>query len=379
MSRGRLSIKYLKLLEEILDFKERTEKKSLRRILSKVDLLEFRDEIDAFWKRGLNQLMTETRRSENLKAHHFGGQVVPGVRRAFARKAALYCDQIVITEPVSDILHNFNKISDPVKVLVNEAKELLSMRKLIEGDVVTLMPHLCGVFWPKSIINAYSEIHEKAPAEVNASLKKKAFVSMFKTSIDKEALVSHFREVNKSLFIRDLLNCVPCTDCLLNSKLLKWKLHMDAERSGAHFRNIKTISKLPLGFMNLSDEHILEIRNRGLISVRSFLSEKFREIQKIKDLSDFDAHLKAISEEIELLLKKHEMEWKQIKNDAKLRIGGPLAITTLAISALVLLNAPSYVPLTITASGVTSTIPGIASFLAKRRSPVHILFRAYKK
>ena len=165
----------------------------------------------------------------------------------------------------------------------------------------------------------------------------------------KEFLNGGIFDLNNDLITSGILNAILTADQKHYWNLLMYKLEKDQKILGKDALSLAALNKANIKFLdNVTLDFARKIREEGYLSeMRSFFREKFGEIQKTPDKTEFHNLVNNYSIEIIDQVNMHEREWKEITKEAFDRFGikGGLALASGAIGGVVTfgLTIPTWI------------------------------------
>ena len=396
--------KYLEILFDYVKIKEGEEGATARILSGSEGLKELGLIVDTLWLSEMESLQTEIKNFDGLKSLYWGG--LPQDIHSFVKRSSLYSDIILIEDPflrrIPAYLEVFGekKISDMVY-------DLYKIRDWIEDGIVVLFPKITE--W-----NAQSRerIYHLADEDANNEIFKEIALRNRELNLEGDAYIKYMTSshprvyqrmekeerknfiatgaailLNDALSTSSALNSISTTDTVYGWDLLKYKMEHDNRILGRDTLSLAALNKANIKFLdNVTLDFALKIREEGYVSeLRSFFREKFGEIQKAPDKTEFDDIVNNYSIEIVDQVKRHEKEWKNIGKEAFEEIGAktPLALATggIAGAATYGLTIPAWVGfLGLILSGYTfkDIVTEILEVRKKRRdlhgNAVHLLY-----
>ena len=349
---------YLEILFDYVKIKEGQKGATARILSGSKGLKELGLIVDSFWLSETESLQTEIKNFDGLKSLYWGG--LPHDIHSFVKRSSLYSDIVLIEEPflrrIPAYLEVFGekKISDMVY-------DIYKIRDWIEEGIVVLFPKITE--W-----NAQSRerIYQMADEDANNETFKDIALRNRDLNLEGDEYVEYMTcrhprvyqrmeteerkkfiasgaaiLLNDTLGTSSALNSISTTDTVYGWDLLKYKIEHDNRILRKDALSLAALNKVNIKFLNnVTLDFALKIREEGYVSeLRSFFREKFGEIQKAPDKTEFDDIVNNYSVEIADQVKRHEKEWENIGKEAFEKIG---VRTGLALATGVIGGAVTY-------------------------------------
>jgi hypothetical protein len=349
---------YLEILFDYVKIKE-GQKGATARILSGSEgLKELGLIVDTFWLREMDSVQTEIKNFDGLKSLYWGG--LPHDIHSFVKISSLYSDIILIEDPFLRRIPAYLEVFGEKKVS-DMVYDIYKIRDWIEDGIVVLFPKITE--W-----NAQSRerIYQMADEDANNEIFKEIALRNRELNLEGGAYVKYMTcshpkvyqrmeteerkkfvasgaaiLLNDALGTSSALNSISTTDTVYGWDLLKYKIEHDNRILKKDALSLAALNKVNIKFLNnVTLDFALKIREEGYVSeLRSFFREKFGEIQKAPDKTEFDDVVNNYSVEIADQVKRHEKEWENIGKEAFEKIG---VKTGLALATGVIGGAVTY-------------------------------------
>lgn len=326
-----------------------------------IDARELNIILECFWSTEYEKLLDKIKNYDGLKTICYGN--VPENIEKFIKRSALYSDLIVIEDPLGPhILSEVLKINDKKKFgnAFNTAISgpLLRVNKIkdwIDEGIVVLLPHVglqCGQY--RNIVDTLVE------EDFKDNNLKNLIIQFFNNTVKeygepiegywnfdgiddpkykKDFLTGEIFAVNDGLITSGILNAILTADQKHYWNLLMYKFEKDQKILGKEALSLAALNKANIKFLdNVTLDFARKIREEGYLSeLRSFFREKFEEIRKTPDKTEFYDLVNNYSIEINDQVNMHEREWKKISKEAFEIFGvkGGLALASGTIGGVV--------------------------------------------
>lgn len=367
---------YLELIDDCSDFVNNIDIRSSH----ESELNELEQMLTDYWKRKRKIVRNRIKNmgTEGKLNALYWGDLSPKSTMKFISRASLYVDSILIEDP---FLRSFNLPSGfnskfIMKVLKEQLNEIQKLNEWIaDGLVIIHSPEL-----NRSNTTLWSITEETDPVCENIEGLDDSDPRKFALGSSRDELIENtMRDCNS-------LNAVSYTDSFSSWNSLMKQINNDnmmMKKILSESFLFKAVEDVPLKFLDdVPIDIAREIRNKGFLDdLRFFFREHFFELRKAIDFNDYKEILEDCSYNIKREIKRHEREWKQIKQTVSFKIPLYSLIAAGSLSAVTTFDPTAISALVggISGSIAIDSVQELEKYKRIQQNPVHILFKIKKK